>query len=90
MEEQLKNLIIDEMFEEFKKRNIGIGFSIDGCKELHNLQRRYHDLKESYDIIVKNIDKYKKYQDDISSIQVVTKNTLEYICQKSIRIFKII
>lgn len=50
---------LDALIEKYKD-HIQFAFTIDGCKEAHNLNRVYVNNEGSYDKIIEGIKKYKK------------------------------
>lgn len=53
-------LIDDEWIQIFKKYNIGVGVSLDGYQELHDLNRRTKNNEPTFEKVMKNIHKMKK------------------------------
>ena len=54
-------LIDKEFLDDCIERNIGISLSIDGPKRFHNLHRKYHSGRGSFDDVLRAIDLLKKY-----------------------------
>lgn len=66
-----------------KGHNVYISTSIDGPKELHNLNRPLNDVENSYDIVTEKINLCKKYlgEHSISALMTTTSHTLNYFSQ---------
>lgn len=71
-------IINDEIIEFIKKYNVGISTSIDGNKELHNLNRKYRTNFGTYDDVLKGIKLLEKNNIPFGAIQTTTKNSLKY------------
>jgi len=69
-------LLSDEYLDFFKENNFGIGISIDGIPEHHNLKRHFENNKGSAKIIQNNIFKLKSYGMNFTSICVISKHAL--------------
>jgi len=75
------SLLDDEKFEFIRKNRIGLCFSLDGPKNLHDLHRKFtrDPKKSSYEDVVTKIKKYrleKKYERTFA-IPVITKFSLD-------------
>lgn len=74
------SLLDEEKFEFLKANRVGICFSLDGPKELHDYQRKINDpTKSSYEEVVSKIKwlkNQKKYR-FVFAIPVITKKSLE-------------
>lgn len=66
-------LIDDEYAKLFKKYNISVGISLDGCDELQNACRVYGNGKNSFNDVIKSINILKKYNIDYGIIITLTK-----------------
>jgi uncharacterized protein len=49
----------DEMLEWVKAKGISMYVSMDGCREAHDITRRYSDGRSSFDIVEANIHKFR-------------------------------
>lgn len=80
-------LLNDATVQELKSRNISLGISIDGCKEIHDFHRKtWHD-GGSFDRVAKAIETVRKYYgQNFGTITVNSKFSLEYI-EKSLDCF---
>lgn len=67
-------LLSDEYLKFFKENDFGIGISIDGIPEHHNLKRHFENSRGSADIIQNNILKLKSYGMNFTSICVISKH----------------
>ncbi|MEM0325011.1 MAG: radical SAM protein [Candidatus Aenigmatarchaeota archaeon] len=71
-------LLDEEKIKFFYNRKWSIGISIDGPKEVHDAFRKTKDGKDTYDIIIHNINIYRKYFGKSPGIiSVFTKKHLE-------------
>ena len=62
------------------KDNISLGISVDGCPELHNLNRIMKDGSPSMDIIMKNWDFYVSYSKNHATTKAtLNKDSIPYI-----------
>ena len=70
--------LLDKKFIKYMKKNnfISIGYSIDGIKEVHNLNRKTVDGNNTFDIVYKNAKELLKVFKDAVSMSVITKNNL--------------
>lgn len=65
-------LITEEWASFFKENNILVGVSLDGTKEIHNLNRVDYSGKESFNDVVKSINLLRKCNVDFNVLVVVT------------------
>jgi uncharacterized protein len=74
-------LLTDEWTDFFIENNFGVGSSLDGLPEIHDLKRR--DLKgdPTYDRVVKNLLRAKERGLHIGVICVISRETLPYVEQ---------
>lgn len=76
------SLLDEEKFEFLRKYAVGICFSFDGNKDLHNFHRKMtcNPQFSSYDDVVNKIKwlKYEKKYPFVFSIPVITKKSFEY------------
>lgn len=80
-------LLSKEKSDELVKRNIHVGFSIDGIKEINDSQRIFLNGNGTYDYILKGIDNILNSGcRGIGAISVITSQNIEYI-ETSIRYF---
>ena len=68
-------LLTDEMIEFFMENNVSICTSIDGNKELHNLNRPYVD-GNSYDVTTSKIKQLQSLNGQVGAIETTTKFSL--------------
>ena len=68
-------LLTDEMIEFFKENNVSICTSIDGDRELQNINRPY-SKGDSYNETIKKIRLLKEKQIDVNAIETTTKYSL--------------
>ncbi len=54
-------LLDEEILDTIIKNNIYVNISIDGSKEVHNLNRKFHNGKETFDTIMKNVNILKSH-----------------------------
>ncbi len=76
------SLLDKEKFEFLKKHRVGICFSLDGPKELHDLHRKFtlHPQKSTYEEVVKKI-KWLKEEEKypfVFAIPVITRYSFKY------------
>lgn len=71
-------MITLDIAKKLKENNILLGISIDGTKEVHNLQRPFIDGSGTLDKVEKGIENIRLAMGDgFGSITVVTKNTIK-------------
>lgn len=68
-------LLTDEMIEFFKENNVSICTSIDGNRELQNINRPY-SKGDSYNETIRKISLLKEKQIDVNAIETTTKYSL--------------
>lgn len=66
-------LITEEWIDFFKKNNIKIGISIDGCSESHDKNRKYKNKTGSYKKLLKKIKLIQSKEFKTGYIQTLTK-----------------
>ncbi len=75
-------LLDDKMVKFFKKYGVGLCFSLDGPKKLHDAHRRFfNDGRGTYDEVVELINKIKNeydYEDHLNAVPVITKLSVPY------------
>lgn len=65
-------LFTDEIIEFFVKNDVKITVSLDGPKEIHDLNRKFKSGKGSFDTVLSNLNKLKKaYKESPFSISMV-------------------
>lgn len=80
-------LLTPKISEELVKRNIHVGFSIDGPKDVNDSQRLFLGGNGSYDSISEGISNILKSGcNGIGVISVITSKNIDYV-EKSIRFF---
>lgn len=74
-------LITSEIAKELLDRNIQIGISIDGIPKVHNSQRKFLSGEDSFSKVYNGIENLKEngHRDNIGTITVITKNSIDYI-----------
>ncbi len=77
--------IFNDDIEALLKRHKGriyTSVTIDGCKELHDTCRRFKGSnKPSYDIVVDNFKKFRKYCDVRNTKLTLSPQNLDYLCE---------
>ena len=70
--------LLDKKFIKYMKKNnfVSIGYSIDGLKDIHNLNRKTVDGNNTFDVVYKNAKELLKVFKDAVSMSVITKNSL--------------
>ena len=68
-------LLTDEMIEFFMENNVSICTSIDGHKELHNVNRPYIN-GDSYDVTTEKIKKLQSLEGQVGAIETTTRFSL--------------
>lgn len=74
-------LIDEEWIEFFKQNNFGIGVSLDGIKQIHDLQRPNSAGDPTFDKIMENIRLMQKFELRFGLIQTITSKGLGLIKQ---------
>jgi len=71
-------LIDEKMLKWLKGHRVYISTSIDGPKELHNLNRPLHDNENSFELVVEKINLCRKYlgTDSVSALMTTTSHTI--------------
>lgn len=72
-------LIDDEFAEFFKENNFLVGISLDGTKDIHNLNRVDYLNRDTFNSVMKGINILKKYDVDFNVLVVVT----SALCKKN-------
>ena len=72
-------LLTDEMCRYFADNKVRVVGSIDGPKEVHDLQRRYIDGRGTHDDVLRAIERAKRAGVSLSLIAVLTKNSIENV-----------
>lgn len=76
---QTNGLLIDDIWAEFFAKNkFLLGLSLDGTKDIHDVNRLDRQGKETFNRIEKNIKILKKYNVDFNILCVVTKNIAKH------------
>ncbi len=75
--------LLDDDFIKYMKENrfINISYSIDGTKEIQDMNRKTIDGKGTFDIVYKNAKKVLKTFGEAISMSVVTKNNLVHLSE---------
>jgi uncharacterized protein len=85
------SLINEEYIDLFSKHNVHIGFSLDGTKEIHDLQRVNHKGEGTFDLLMEKITLCKKKKLNIGCIVVASKKHIgkipelyQFMCDNNI------
>ena len=71
-------LLTDETLEYFKEQDIRVSTSLDGCQDLHNINRPFRNREGSYGPVVRAIEKVRNYGIPVGAIQTTTRHSLNY------------
>lgn len=71
-------LLTEEWCEFFKENNFLVGLSIDGPQRFHDLYRKRHDGKSSFQEVMNGIDLLNKYRVDWNILATVNAANAEY------------
>jgi len=82
-------LINEEWAKFFKDENFLVGISIDGYKDLHNINRQYHTGEGTWNKVIKSLLLLQKYNVDVNGLCVVTQKCARspekvYNCMKKL------
>lgn len=66
-----------EILESLKKRDVEISTSLDGPKKIHNENRKYIGGNNTYDDLVKNIEKLRNNKINVNALSTITKSSLK-------------
>lgn len=80
-------LITDEWAKFFKENNFLIGISLDGNKDIHNLNRITYKNEETFNKVMKGINLLQKYNVNFNVLTVVTSALCKKI-ESSYKFFK--
>lgn len=71
-------LIDEKMLKWLKGHQVYISTSIDGTKELHNLNRPLNNIENSYDLVIEKINLCRTYlgHDSVSALMTTTSHTI--------------
>ena len=69
--------LTDEIIEFAKSYNIGFGISLDGFDFYHDITRKFHNGKGSFDIVDKNLQKLKECGLKLSTSTVITESNMD-------------
>lgn len=72
-------LLTNEFLDFFEANNFSIGFSLDGCKFTHNMNRPFKGDKDSFDITFKWYKEVERRGMNPGAICVINANTARYI-----------
>jgi uncharacterized protein len=75
------SLLNDERIEFLKTNDVGVLFSIDGCKEAHNTHRKYPNGKQTFKDVIKNAKKAIKAGIAPTSRLTYTPDTIELLAK---------
>lgn len=70
------SLMTDEILDFLIKYKINISTSLDGDKELHNLNRAFQNGADTFDTVIKQIKHIQSKGYDVGAIQTTTKQSL--------------
>jgi His-Xaa-Ser system radical SAM maturase HxsB len=72
--------VTEKMLKWLKGHKVYISTSIDGPKDLHNINRPLLELDNSYDLVTENIELCRKYlgRDSVSALMTTTSHTIKY------------
>lgn len=72
--------ITEDMLKWLKGHKVFISTSIDGPKELHNINRPLHDIENSYDLVTEKIKRCREYlgKDSVSALMTTTSHTINH------------
>ena len=70
-------LLNEEMIQFFKKYDVSISTSLDGCKEVHNSNRPKIDGDGTYDYVSRNIKWLQRNDIQVGAIETTTKISLK-------------
>ena len=75
-------LLTDELVKELWNRHIYVSVSIDGYESVHDSQRVFNSGRKTHNIVESSIRLLQKYYDDnVSVIATMTRNSIPYIEQ---------
>lgn len=75
-------LLTDELVKELWNRHIYVSVSIDGYESVHDSQRVFNSGRKTHNIVENSIRLLQKYYDDnVSVIATMTRNSIPYIEQ---------
>lgn len=71
-------LIDEKLLKWLKDHKVYISTSIDGPKDLHNINRPLHDIENSYDLVLEKIELCRKYlgHGSVSALMTTTSKTI--------------
>jgi len=74
-------LMTDKILKYLRGHRVYISTSLDGPKELHNLNRPLQETKNTYDILIDKIQLCRKYlgQDSVSALMTTSINNLRHL-----------
>jgi len=72
-------LITQEIADFFKENNFLVNVSIDGPKEVHNITRKYHTGKGSFDDVMRGLNILKQYKVNFACKTVLLPNSKNII-----------
>ena len=70
--------IDDEWCRFFKENNFLIGVSIDGPEEIHDYHRKYKNDLPTFSLVMKGIERLKRYGVDFNTLTVVNRHNSKY------------
>ncbi len=70
--------LTDEILEYLISENISICTSLDGCKEVHNYNRKLKNGGDTFDIVKNNIEKIRRKGKQLGGIETTTRHSLKY------------
>jgi len=74
-------LMTDKMLQYLKGHRVFISTSLDGPKELHNLNRPLQETKNTYDILIEKIKLCRQYlgEESVSALMTTSVNNLRHL-----------
>ena len=73
-------LLTKENIDTLEKYNIGVGISIDGCRDIHDLHRKTINDHNTYDRVAESITRYAEQTGKCAgTISVISKMSLDYL-----------
>lgn len=76
---QTNGILLDDFIDSFKKNGFSVGLSIDGPKEIHDLNRIYPDGSGSFDDVMKSVNLMKEKGLNVGAVCVLNKENIKSI-----------
>ncbi len=71
-------LLTDEIIEFLVQYQFGVSTSLDGAKNLHNINRPFKDGGETYDRVLQAVTRLRKHNVHVGAIQTTSKYSFDY------------